>query len=127
LNPDSPSDLRPKSPYPPSSPCFGAEAPRLGRSFGQRPKSVESVGGVVLLGAKTRWFRRRRLRAQSGPLHQAPERLEKASFKRCRSAGAWGKPISAAPERLGSQSRRGHLPIGSARRNQPQSRKNPAL
>ena len=36
-DPDSPPDLRPCSPSPPGSPCFGAEAPRWGRSFEQRP------------------------------------------------------------------------------------------
>jgi hypothetical protein len=53
---DSPPDLQPYDPSPPDSPCFGAEAPRWGRSFEQRPRSVVPFGRVVLLGANTRWF-----------------------------------------------------------------------
>lgn len=43
----------------------------------------------------------------------------KRAFRRCRSAGAWGPPVSAAPKRFGSLRRRGHLLRGSARRNRP--------
>jgi hypothetical protein len=55
-DPDSPPDLPLYGQGPPGSPCFGAEAPRWGRSFEQRPWSVVPFGGAVLLGAKTRWF-----------------------------------------------------------------------
>jgi hypothetical protein len=55
-DPDSPTDSWPYGLGSPGSPCFGAEAPRWGRSFEQRPWSVVPVGGAVLLCAKTRWF-----------------------------------------------------------------------
>lgn len=72
-------------------------------------------------------FRLRRLRAQPGPLLQTPKRWMKRTVRRCRSEGAWGPPVSAAPERLGSQSRRGHRPRGCARRNRSRCRKKSSI
>jgi hypothetical protein len=144
-DPDSPPDLQPYGPSPPGSPCFGAEAPRWGQSFEQRPWSVVPFGGVVLLGAKTRWFptspSARAIRTAT-PNAGANANAETSA---CAETSGAGVPSSGAgqwvlgstglrvavgdlaPKRLGFQPRRRHLPRGCAHQNRPRCRENPAV
>jgi hypothetical protein len=91
------TDLWPYGLGPPGRPCFGAETPRWGPSFGQRPWSVVPVTVPFSSAQRRVGYRLRRLRAQSGPLRQAPKQLGGSVLQAVPVSGCLGR--GGSPQR----------------------------